>query len=142
MQIRQGMESYDTKIDDCIDIVLNLDKYYDSKNTEVKQKIIGSVFPEKLNFKDKQYRTTKLNQAVEILCKTDKGLGQKKGGKKTELSVSSLRVESEGFEPPFFPITFIFLLFLNVNLRYTEVYSKNKTVICGVSCLPASWPLH
>ena len=99
MQIRQGMESYDTKVDDCLDIVLNLDKYYDTKNTEVKQKIIGSVFPEKLNFKDNQYRTTKLNEAVEILCKTDKGLGQKKGGKKTELSVSSLRVESEGFEP-------------------------------------------
>ena len=94
IQIRQGMESYDTKIDDCMDIVLNLDKYYDTKNTEVKQKIIGSVFPEKLNFKDNQYRTTKLNEAVEILCKTDKGLGQKKGGKKTELSVSSLRVES------------------------------------------------
>ena len=99
MQIRQGMESYDTKIDDCLDVVLNLDKYYDSKNTEVKQKIIGSVFPEKLNFKDNQYRTTKLNEAVEILCKTDKGLGQKKGGKKTELSVSSLRVVPTGIEP-------------------------------------------
>lgn len=99
MQIRQGMESYDTKIDDCLDVVLNLDKYYDSKNTEVKQKIIGSVFPEKLNFKDNQYRTTKLNEAVEILCKTDKGLGQKKGGKKTELSVSSLRVVPAGIEP-------------------------------------------
>ncbi len=103
MQIRQGMESYDTKIDDCLDIVLNLDKYYDTKNTEVKQKIIGSVFPEKLNFKDNQYRTTKLNEAVEILCKTDKGLGQKKGGKKTDFSVSSLRVDSTGETTNFDP---------------------------------------
>lgn len=99
MQIRQGMENYDTKIDDCLDIVLNLDKYYDTKSTEVKQKIVGSVFPEKLYFEENEYRTTKLNEAVEILCKTDKGLGQKKGGKKTELSVSSLRVVPPGFEP-------------------------------------------
>ena len=99
MQIRQGIENYDTKIDECLDLLLNLDKYYDTKNTEVKQKIIGSVFPEKLYFKDNEYRTTKLNEAVEILCKTDKGLGKKKGGKKSEFSASSLRVESEGFEP-------------------------------------------
>ena len=99
LRIRQGMENYDTKIDDCLDVVLNLDKYYDTKNTEVKQKIIGSVFPEKLYFQDNEYRTTKLNEAVELLCKTDKGLGKKKGGKKTELSVSSLRVEPEGVEP-------------------------------------------
>ena len=99
LRIRQGMENYDTKIDDCLDVVLNLDKYYDTKNTEVKQKIIGSVFPEKLYFQDNEYRTTKLNEAVELLCKTDKGLGKKKGGKKTDFSVSSLRVESEGFEP-------------------------------------------
>lgn len=85
------MENYDTKIDDCLDLALNLDKYYDTKNTEEKQKIISSVFPEKLYFQDNEYRTTKLNEDVEILCKTDKGLGQKKGGKKTELSVTSLR---------------------------------------------------
>jgi len=99
LNIRESFENYDAKIDDCLDIVLNLDKYYDTKSTEVKQKIVGSVFPEKLYFEGNEYRTTKLNEAVEILCKTDKGLGQKKGGKKTKLSVSSLRVESEGFEP-------------------------------------------
>ena len=82
MQIRQGIENYDTKIDECLDLLLNLDKYYNAKNTEVKQKIIGSVFPEKLFFKDNEYRTTKLNEAVEILCRTDKGLSKKKEGRK------------------------------------------------------------
>jgi site-specific DNA recombinase len=99
MQIRQGIENYDTKIDECLDLLLNLDKYYNAKNTEVKQKIIGSVFPEKLFFQDNEYRTTKLNEAVEILCRTDKGLGKKKGGKNTDFSVSSLRVASTGIEP-------------------------------------------
>jgi site-specific DNA recombinase len=99
MQIRQGIENYDTKIDDCLDLLLNLDKYYNAKNTEIKQKIIGSVFPEKLYFQDNEYRTTKLNEAVELLCKTDKGLDKKKGGKKTDFSESSLRVGPLGIEP-------------------------------------------
>ena len=50
------------------------------------------LFPAKLVFSEKKYRTSKLNELVELLCITDKGLGQKKGGKKTDFSVSSLRV--------------------------------------------------
>ncbi len=99
MQIRQGIENYDTKIDECLDLLVNLDTYYKAKNTEVKQKIIGSVFPEKLYFENNEYRTTKLNEAVVLLCKTDKGLGKKKGGKKTDFSASSLRVVPPGIEP-------------------------------------------
>lgn len=43
MQILQGIENYDTKIDECLDLLLTLYKYYNAKNTEVKQKIIGSL---------------------------------------------------------------------------------------------------
>ena len=39
-------------------------------------------FPEKLVFFEKKYRTTKLNELIELLCITDKGLGQKKEGRK------------------------------------------------------------
>lgn len=99
MQIREGIENYDTKIDDCLDLLLNLDKYYDTKNTEVKQKIIGSMFPEKLTFENNEYRTTKTNEAVDLICRIDKGLGKKKGGKKSDFSESSLRVESTDKKP-------------------------------------------
>lgn len=58
--------------------LLNLDKYYVTKNTEVKQKIIGSMFPEKLTFENNEYRTTKTNEAVELICPIDKGLGKKR----------------------------------------------------------------
>ena len=37
---------------------------------------------EKLYFQDNEYRTTKLNEAVELLCKTEKGLRKKKEGLK------------------------------------------------------------
>ena len=99
IQYREGLENYDEKIDDCLELLLNLDKYYETKNTEIKQKIIGSVFPEKLVFENNEYRTTKLNDVVVLICPTDKGLSKKKGGKKTELSVSSLRVVPPGIEP-------------------------------------------
>ncbi len=121
IQIRQGIENYDTKIDDCLDLLLNLDKYYSAKNTEVKQKIIGSVFPEKLYFQDNEYRTTKLNEAVELLCKTDKGLSKKKGGKKTDFSASSLRVAPRGFEPP----TNRTGICHSIQLNYGAVYFAN-----------------
>ena len=99
LQFREGYENYDDKIDDCLDMLINLDKYYTTKDTEVKQKIIGSVFPEKLIFENNQYRTTKKNDVVELICPKDKGLGKKKGGKKSEFSESSLRVGPLGIEP-------------------------------------------
>jgi site-specific DNA recombinase len=81
-------------------LLLNLDKYYVLKNTEIKQKIIGSVFPEKLYFKDNEYRTTKTNDVVALICPIDKGLGKKKGRKNSDFSESSLRVEPGRFELP------------------------------------------
>ncbi|MBA3665618.1 MAG: recombinase family protein [Bacteroidetes bacterium] len=98
IQYREGLENYDEKIDDCLELLLNLDKYYETKNTEIKQKIIGSVFPEKLVFENNEYRTTKLNDVVVLICPTDKGFGKKKGGKKSDFSESSLRVDPERFE--------------------------------------------
>jgi hypothetical protein len=32
MQIRKGIENYDNKIDECLDLLLNLDKYYNLIN--------------------------------------------------------------------------------------------------------------
>jgi site-specific DNA recombinase len=99
-QFRQGIENYDSKIDDCLDLILNIDEYYVTKNTEVKQKIIGSMFPEKLIFENNQYRTSKTNDIVSLICPKDKDLSKKRGGNKFDLTNSSLQVEREGFEPP------------------------------------------
>ena len=101
VQFRQGIKNYDSKIDDCLDLLLNIDEYYVTKNTEVKQKIIGSMFPEKLIFENNQYRTTKTNDVVGLICPKDKDLGQKKRGKKFDLTNSSLQVARRGIEPLF-----------------------------------------
>lgn len=77
-QYSEGLDNYDERIDDCLELLLNLGKYYKTKNTEIKQKIIGSVFPEKLVFENNEYRTTKLNDVVVLICPTDKGLSKKR----------------------------------------------------------------
>jgi len=41
----------------------------------VKQKIIGSIFPERLSFKNKIYRTAKINSEVALIYKNDKASG-------------------------------------------------------------------
>ena len=99
MQIREGIENYDSKIDDCLDVLTNVDKYFIAKNTDVKQKIVGSMFPEKLVFENNEYRTPKLNKAVEILCKTSKDFKGTKKGKNLQFVNSSLGVIPLGFEP-------------------------------------------
>ncbi len=99
MQFRQGIQNYDSKIDDCLDLLLNIDEYYVSRETVVKQKIIGSIFPEKLIFQDNKYRTTKTNDVFDLILAMGKDFGGNKKGKKLENSNSSLGVISMGFEP-------------------------------------------
>jgi hypothetical protein len=41
--------------------------YYSNAPLEVKQKIIGSIFPEKLLFENKTYRTSRLNEVIRLL---------------------------------------------------------------------------
>lgn len=52
----------------------NLDSYYQNSTFQVKRFILGSMFPEKLYFSEKGYRTTKMNEVVALLNSADKGL--------------------------------------------------------------------
>ena len=97
--LKGGNENYDKDIDFCVSLLKEIDKVYKDANTEGKQLIIGSIFPERLIFENNKYRTPKLNRVVSLICNNN---GQSKGGKKrkhTFLDVLSCKVESEGFEP-------------------------------------------
>ena len=78
-KLREGIENYNGLVEDSLDIVQNLDKYYISKDTEVKQRIVGSIFPEKLVFENNEYRTPRINKGVLLLCRGTKAFeGDKK----------------------------------------------------------------
>lgn len=98
MLLKGGNENYDAQIDLCINLMKDIDSIYKKANTEGKQRIIGSIFPERLIYEEKQYRTTKLNRVVSLICNNSKPL---KGGKKrkhTFLDVLSKGVVSPRIE--------------------------------------------
>ena len=48
-------------------LLTNLDYVYSNSSIEVKQQLIGSIFPEKLIFDGSTYRTTKKNEVLELI---------------------------------------------------------------------------
>ena len=66
-----------------------MDQFYREGTLSVKQQLVGSMFPEKLIFENKAYRTIKENPVIPLTCRPRngfKGLKNKKTGKNTGLS--------------------------------------------------------
>jgi site-specific DNA recombinase len=73
-------QNYDKQIDFCVKLLKDIDTIYQNATTEHKQRIIGSMFPERLVFEKNNYRTPKLNQFVFLVCSDKSPLkGLKKG---------------------------------------------------------------
>lgn len=77
----------------------NLSNSYKNSTVVMKQKIIGSIFPEKLTFDGTYYRTPKINQAVLLIFSVCGGLGDKKNEQHPFFKTLFALVESEGLEP-------------------------------------------
>ncbi len=69
-----------------------------SINCYYRQRIVSSIFPEKLIFENKAYRTPKVNSAVALLCRNSKALGGDKKTKHLENEVLSCGVASTRIE--------------------------------------------
>ena len=94
----QGVQNIESKLDVCLDLLKNLHKHYAAGDTEIKQRIIGSIFPEKLIFEKSVYRTTNLNEAFALICNDSKPSNKTKNGKNLVLNKSSRRVVSPRIE--------------------------------------------
>ena len=89
----------DKKLDQMIRALTNLENLYEQGDVELKRRLIGSIFPNKLVYKKKSVRTVDMNPAVELIFSNIKGSRRRKKEKHTDFGVLSHRVESEGFEP-------------------------------------------
>jgi len=89
----------DKKLDDMVRTLSNLESLYKQGDVEVKRRLVGSIFPNKLVYEKNSVRTVDLNPAVEIIFSNIKGSRGRKKRKHTNFGVLSHRVESEGFEP-------------------------------------------
>ena len=76
-----------------------LDELYEKADNKAKREIIGSIYPEKLTFDGFHYRTTRLNEAVELIYSMGKGCSEKESGQtESNFDLSSL-VPTKGIEP-------------------------------------------
>src|SRR5690554_3041548 len=60
---------------------------------------IGSIYPEKMQFKNNGVRTARRNDFIQYINLINKKLGYKKNGTKVNLSTLSRQVGVAGFEP-------------------------------------------
>ncbi len=65
-----------------------LDKFYDDANIQGKRYLVGMLYPEKLTFDGVACRTTKMNEAAELIYLKNKELRAKKMGQKSILKTS------------------------------------------------------
>lgn len=105
-------------------VLSNLRKCYDSSDLDTKQKLISSIFPEKLIFENGTYRTTKANELLRLLCLNDVAFGEIKKGQSTKKRKLSHQVEIVGLEPttPCMPCKY------SSQLSYTPVLGKDKVL--------------
>ena len=89
----------DQILDKALDSFSNLDQLYIQSDIIRKREIISSIFPEKLIFDGFNYRTTRLNEAVQLIYKLDKDSREKNKGQSDNFLAMSLKVTPQGFEP-------------------------------------------
>ena len=89
----------DKKLDDMVRTLSNLENLYKQGDVEMKRRLIGSIFPNKLIYEKNSVRTVDLNPAVELIFSNIKGSRGRKKEKHTDFGVLSHRVGPTGFEP-------------------------------------------
>lgn len=94
-----ALDNHGNLIDDGLEILKSVGSYYKSKNTVVKQRIVSSIYPEKLIFDKSGYRTPKTLKVLSLISRIGEGSKRNKKGKTLQIVKSSLEVEPEGFEP-------------------------------------------
>lgn len=82
-----------------IPLLSNLSGFYSNANVEIKQKLLGSIFPAKLQFCDGSYRTTILNPALALILQKKNGLENEKTGQDLFEETLSSYVPMTGLEP-------------------------------------------
>lgn len=63
-----------------IPLLSNLSGFYMSASIEIKQKLLGSIFPAKLHFREDSCRTTPLNPALALILHKNNRLENEKTG--------------------------------------------------------------
>ena len=92
-------ESIDNLLDKALYNLSNVDERYEKADVQGKRNIIGSMFTEKLQFENNAYRTTKVNEAVELIYSIDAAFRGLEKGQAPDYRSLSEKVIPLGLEP-------------------------------------------
>jgi site-specific DNA recombinase len=81
-------------------LLSNITETYYTETIQLKHKIVGSIFFEKLSFDGKRCRTPKMNSFFELIASLDRQFRENKRGQPIFLNQLSPSAERGGFEPP------------------------------------------
>jgi site-specific DNA recombinase len=98
-RLNSGMQNLDTKLAGCVELLSDIDKYYEQRDVATKQKIVSSIFPAKLIYDKKIVRTLHVNRVVSLICSNNRASRFRKKENHTDFGVLSHRVEYRGIEP-------------------------------------------
>ena len=100
---KKEMEKMDTAFNQYMkwgfSLLMNLPEYYTNATLEIKQKMVGSIFPEKLVFLGNQYRTNRTNEVLSLLCSNSKGFRGNKNGQEINFDNLPILAPQPGLEP-------------------------------------------
>jgi site-specific DNA recombinase len=98
-EIKEDKTDIKALVDQAVDYLGKLDKIYQEGPIIKKRQLIGSIFPEKLTFDGEVYRTTRLNEAVQLIYSLDEAFRENKNGTSDIFFDLSRKVAQPGFEP-------------------------------------------
>ncbi len=87
------------EIENGLGLLTNLEKFYENASIEIKQKLISSIFPEKLIYQKRIYRTTKASEILRLLYATRAGSETFIKNENRKKLNSSGQVAPTGIEP-------------------------------------------
>jgi site-specific DNA recombinase len=87
------------KLERGINLLVNAKKIYIKADVLGKQRLLSSIFPEKLEFSDNKCRTPRINNLLLLMLLKYRGIGDQKTGQLFGNLELSRRVESPGIEP-------------------------------------------
>ena len=77
----------------------NRGEFFKQASFADKQKMVGSIFPENLIFEEKTYRTTRINEALQLIFSINKDFREESNKKATKNSGLSTWAPPVGLEP-------------------------------------------
>jgi site-specific DNA recombinase len=99
LELNSIKTEFDEYFDWGLNLLSNVKEYYQNTDIQVKQQIIGSIYPEFLYIEETKLRTTRINEVVGLIASINGGLGENKKGQIIKKNELSLNVPRAGLEP-------------------------------------------